>query len=233
MTLLLQRFVNVRREEVAPLLAAAFYFFCVLTALMVLRPARDAIGMEGGLDAIRWLFIGTALVTLAVNPMFGWLVSRFRRLVFITATYAFFAVSLAALGLFWLAGPPGPIMARANRDYLLSVALVLAVALVIERGPGDLLAVESDRLSILHVLLFTLLAGFWSVVTRVEISDCGTPPEHSAPARAYPSEPVANAPATASPRPGMVMSCVKSVAGWNRAISTPATRARTVGARPK
>jgi AAA family ATP:ADP antiporter len=94
MTSALQRFLNVRRGEVAPLLAAAFYFFCVLTSLMVMRPARDAIGMEGGLDAIRWLFIGTAVVTLAVNPMFGWLVSRFRRIVFITATYVFFALSL-------------------------------------------------------------------------------------------------------------------------------------------
>jgi AAA family ATP:ADP antiporter len=95
MTSVLQRFLNIRREEIAPLLAAAFYFFCVLTALMVLRPARDALGMESGLDAIRWLFIGTAVVTLAVNPMFGWLVSRFRRLVFITTTYVFFALSLA------------------------------------------------------------------------------------------------------------------------------------------
>jgi AAA family ATP:ADP antiporter len=94
MTSSVQRFANVRREEVAPLVAAAFYFFFVLTALMVMRPARDAIGMRGGLDAIRWLFIGTALVTLAVNPMFGWLVSRFRRMTFITATYAFFIVSL-------------------------------------------------------------------------------------------------------------------------------------------
>ena len=50
--------------------------------------------MRNGLDAIRWLFLGTAGVTLAVNPLFGWLVSRFRRLVFITATYVFFAVSL-------------------------------------------------------------------------------------------------------------------------------------------
>jgi ATP:ADP antiporter, AAA family len=94
MSAVLHRFLNVRREEVAPLLVAAFYFCCVLTALMVLRPARDALGMRSGLDAIRWLFIGTALVTLAVNPMFGWLVSRFRRIVFITATYVFFALSL-------------------------------------------------------------------------------------------------------------------------------------------
>ena len=72
-------------------LLAGLYFFFVLTALMVLRPARDAIGMSGGLDAVRWLFIGTALVTLAVNPAFGWLVSRFRRLVVHHATYAFFA----------------------------------------------------------------------------------------------------------------------------------------------
>jgi AAA family ATP:ADP antiporter len=93
-TAILQRFFNVRAEEFAPILTAALYFFCVLTSLMVLRPARDSIGMEGGLDSIRWLFIGTALVTLAVNPAFGWLVSRFRRLGFITATYGFFALSL-------------------------------------------------------------------------------------------------------------------------------------------
>ena len=60
MTSSVHRFSNVRREEVAPLIAAAFYFFFVLTALMMLAPARDAIGMERGLDAIRWLFIGTA-----------------------------------------------------------------------------------------------------------------------------------------------------------------------------
>jgi AAA family ATP:ADP antiporter len=38
--------------------------------------------------------VGTAVVTLAVNPVFGLLVSRFRRLVFINATYLFFAASL-------------------------------------------------------------------------------------------------------------------------------------------
>ena len=47
--------------------------------------------MQRGIDAVRWLFVGTAVVTLAVNPVFGWLVSRFRRLVFIAATYLFFA----------------------------------------------------------------------------------------------------------------------------------------------
>lgn len=73
---LLQALLNLRREEVGPVLIATLFFFCVLTALMLLRPARDALGMERGIEGIRWLFIGTALVTLAVNPLFSWLVTR-------------------------------------------------------------------------------------------------------------------------------------------------------------
>lgn len=98
MTAALQRFANVRRDEVLPLLASAFFFFCVLSALMVIRPAREALGMRSGLDTVRWLFVGTAIVTLAVNPVFGYLVAKFRRISFIAATYTFFAVSLVG---FW------------------------------------------------------------------------------------------------------------------------------------
>jgi len=93
-TAFLQRFVNLRREEVASVLVAGLFFFCVLTALMVLRPAREALGMQRGMDEIRWLFIGTVVVTLLVNPVFGLLVSRFRRLAFVSATYLFFAAGL-------------------------------------------------------------------------------------------------------------------------------------------
>ncbi|MBE2321365.1 MFS transporter, partial [Solirubrobacter sp. CPCC 204708] len=98
MSRLLRNTFNVRRDEVAPVLIAALFFFFILTALMLLRPARDALGMQRGIEAIRWLFIGTAVATLLVNPIFGWMVSRFQRLRFISATYAFFAVSLVG---FW------------------------------------------------------------------------------------------------------------------------------------
>ena len=81
----------------------------------------------------------------------------------------FVAVSLAALGLFWLAGVPG--LGRANRAYLLATTATLAIALLIERGPGDLLAIESDRLSIVHLVLFALIAGFWSVMSLAEPAD--------------------------------------------------------------
>lgn len=89
---------NLRPGEATPALVAGLFFFCILSALMLLRPARDALGMERGLDSVRWLFIGTAVVTLLVNPVFGALVARLRRLQFICATYAFFALSLVG---FW------------------------------------------------------------------------------------------------------------------------------------
>ena len=100
MTALAQRYLNVRREEVAPLLLAALYFFCILAALMVLRPAREALGMRRGLDAVRWLFMGTLVITLALNPVFGLLVSRARRMVFVAAVYLFFAANLMVF--YWL-----------------------------------------------------------------------------------------------------------------------------------
>ncbi|WP_324540864.1 hypothetical protein [Thauera sp.] len=105
MKAMLQRLFNVRRDEVLPVFLAVVFFFCVLVALMILRPAREALGLRGGIDAVRWLFMGTALITLLVNPVFGLLVSRLPRLHFITATYAFFACSLVGFYLLLVLAP--------------------------------------------------------------------------------------------------------------------------------
>lgn len=101
----LRRLLSLQRGELAPVLLSGACFFCVLTALMLLRPARDALGMQRGIEAVRWLFVGTALVTLLANPVFGWLVSRFRRLRFIAITYIFFAFSLAGFFLLLVLAP--------------------------------------------------------------------------------------------------------------------------------
>jgi len=105
MTALLQRFIQVRRGEGAAVVASSLSFFFILTALMVIRPAREALGMQRGIEAVRWLFIGTAVVTLAVNPVFALMVSRYRRIVFITATYVFFALSLLGFYLVLVGAP--------------------------------------------------------------------------------------------------------------------------------
>ena len=105
MTALLQTFTNIRRQEALSTFVSALFFFFVLSALMVVRPAREALGMQRGIEAIRWLFVATVIATLAVNPLFGWLVSRFRRLVFTSATYLFFAAGLAGFYLLLVLAP--------------------------------------------------------------------------------------------------------------------------------
>ncbi len=90
--------LELRPDEIGPALVAALFFFCVLTALMVLRPARDALGMEHSIDSLRGLVVITALATLAVNPLFGWLIGRLSRPRLIGTTYGFVALSLMG---FW------------------------------------------------------------------------------------------------------------------------------------
>lgn len=112
----LQDVLNVRRAEILPVALSMVFFFCVLAALMITRPAREALGMQAGLESIRWLFFGTALVTLLVNPLFGWLVSRYRRMMFISAVYLFFACGLAVFYLL-LAWYPGTIGIRTGQVF--------------------------------------------------------------------------------------------------------------------
>lgn len=94
----ISKLFDVRRGEKIPVLLGSLFFFFVMAALMAVRPARETLGMDSGIEKVRWMFIGTAVVTLAVNPAFGWLVSRYRRISFISTTYAVFAVSLVG---FW------------------------------------------------------------------------------------------------------------------------------------
>ena len=171
MTTAIQQFWNVRREEIAPLLAAAFYFFCVLSALALLRPVRDAIGIRDGLGAVRWLFIGTALVTLAVNPMFGWLVSRFRRTVFITATYGCIAASLVGFYALFTVAPDAVSQTSGRVFYIWFSAFNLFATMVFWALMADRFTLEqSKRLFGVIAVGGTLgaLAGPWLTRTLVE-----------------------------------------------------------------
>jgi hypothetical protein len=79
---------------------------------------------------------------------------------------AFIAPSLGALGLCWLRGDVA--IATRIRRYLGAFVLGLGAALLLERGPAALLAVENDRLSLLHVALAGALFLVWLAICRLE-----------------------------------------------------------------
>jgi len=93
----LSRVVVVRPAELSLLLAAFGTVFCMFTAYMMLRPVRDAIGAEDH-EKISELFWGTFVAMLAVQPVYGWLTSRYRRTTFLPWVYGFFCLNLVA---FW------------------------------------------------------------------------------------------------------------------------------------
>lgn len=91
-----------------PAVAASFLlFFCIMAGYFAVRPVRDTVGTLIGADRLANLWIGTAAASVLVIPVYGWLVARFRRSVFLPWTYAAVAVSLAIVGLAFRGGTPG------------------------------------------------------------------------------------------------------------------------------
>jgi len=117
-TALSQKVIRLRSamREFPPLLWSFLYFFFLLTGYYVLRPVRDAMGATADVAAvfppamIAWfadrgialgeftlqaLFTGTFACMLVLQPVYGWLVGRFPRRVFLPVVYLAFIACLA------------------------------------------------------------------------------------------------------------------------------------------
>ncbi|MEJ8569477.1 NTP/NDP exchange transporter [Elongatibacter sediminis] len=70
------------------------YFFFLLGGYFMLRPIRGTVAAYNT-DVLHWLYTATFLTMLAIVPLFGFLVSRFRRGRFVPAIYLFFMLNLA------------------------------------------------------------------------------------------------------------------------------------------
>ncbi|MDZ4347327.1 MAG: MFS transporter [Candidatus Binatia bacterium] len=75
------------------------YIFSVLFSYYILRPIRDEMGVAGGVENLQWLFTGTLLGMLAINPPFAALVARLPQVKFIALSYRFFLANLLLFAL--------------------------------------------------------------------------------------------------------------------------------------
>jgi AAA family ATP:ADP antiporter len=104
----LTRFVRIEPGEAPGLVWAAASFFFLLGGYYIIRPLREEMGASaGGGFALNWLFLGTLAGTFLVTPLFGALVSRVPRRVFVPVVYHVFAASFVAFyaALTLLSGP--------------------------------------------------------------------------------------------------------------------------------
>jgi AAA family ATP:ADP antiporter len=92
--LFLARFVRIKPGEGRALLWSWLYVFSLFLAYYVLRPIREELGVAGGVKNLPWLFTGTLIAMMVINPMFAWVVKRWPREKFIAISYRFFMLNL-------------------------------------------------------------------------------------------------------------------------------------------
>jgi len=83
-----------RPGELPGFICAFLYFFFLLSSYYILRPVRDEMGIQGGLENLQWLFTATFVAMLCAVPAFGWLASRFPRRRLVPLVYYFFAANI-------------------------------------------------------------------------------------------------------------------------------------------
>ena len=81
-------------DEAVPVGWAFLYFFCLLCGYYILRPVRDEMAIEGGVQHLPWMMTATFVTLLLVTPLFGWVSARVSRHRLLQTVYAFFALHL-------------------------------------------------------------------------------------------------------------------------------------------
>jgi len=94
----LARYAQVEPKEVPAVLAAFCLFFFVLGSYFAVRPVRETIATLLGSEKVADLWLYTALFSIAIVPVYGWLVARIRRSILLPFIYAVVAVTLAVIG---------------------------------------------------------------------------------------------------------------------------------------
>ncbi|MCH7636758.1 MAG: MFS transporter [Proteobacteria bacterium] len=92
------RLFSLEKHEYVAVAWSFVYFFCVLSSYYMLRPVRETMAVESGVENVPWLFATTFVVMLIVAPLYGWVTSRFPRKQFLPWVYLFFVVDIL---LFW------------------------------------------------------------------------------------------------------------------------------------
>jgi len=108
----LDEILNIESGEWRPVAWSFLYFFCLLGGYYVLRPVRDEMGIQSGLQNLPWLFTATFVAMLLAVPLYGWAATRFARRSLLPVVYGFFIVNLLAFYVAFTGGAPVAVVAR-------------------------------------------------------------------------------------------------------------------------
>lgn len=96
---LIRAVTAIERHEMPAVAMAFCLFFCVMGGYFAVRPVRDTVGTLIGADRVADLWLWTWIGSLALIPIYGAVVSRFRRSVFLPWTYGAVSAALVAVAI--------------------------------------------------------------------------------------------------------------------------------------
>ncbi len=103
---LFSKIVDVKPNELHALLLAFVFNFVVLGGYYVIRPIRDEIGADRGVENLPWMYTGTLIGMLIANALYAAIVTRMSRRRFIPIAYRFAIANLFAFFLLMRWMPP-------------------------------------------------------------------------------------------------------------------------------
>src|SRR4029434_7264921 len=83
------KIVDVKPSELHALLLAFVFNFVVLGGYYVIRPIRDEIGADRGVENLPWMYTGTLTGMMIANALYAAIVARMSRRRFIPIAYRF------------------------------------------------------------------------------------------------------------------------------------------------
>lgn len=109
---LISRLAPIEPRETRAVVAAFALFFCMWAGYFAVRPLRETIGTLIGRDKVADLWMVTWAVSLLIIPVYGVIVARLRRRVFLPAMYGFVAVVFAGIGMMLRGGDIDPLAGK-------------------------------------------------------------------------------------------------------------------------
>ena len=95
-------FLQLPKEDIGSLVKAFFFFYFVLCAWYSIRPVRNEMAVQAGLENLPGLLSIVLLIMLIANPIYSWVVSNIDRNRVVIYTYLFFVFNLICFFLGWI-----------------------------------------------------------------------------------------------------------------------------------
>ena len=94
MQTLIYKLFSLKEGEFKILALSCGFIFMLFSSYAILRPMRDALGLEGGQEELKWLFLATFIACILASLLLMWLSTKIKRRFYTDCVFVFFALNL-------------------------------------------------------------------------------------------------------------------------------------------